>query len=368
MEGCYYFGKCGGCSAQHIPYKQQLDNKKKVLEGITNTKVEVFSSCPYSYRNRMDLIFHQGGLGFREKGKWWKVIDLKNCAIANEKLNQLMQEVLDFFQDPDYFDLKRQTGTLRYAVIRTPTKTSSISFVLNANSTKIAEAVEKIKEFAQQTSAENILVTYVPKKTDMSTSLDYFVVKGTDHLKETFLEKEFEFHAQGFFQNNTSMAGEMQKYINKILKQYDTKKSYLLDLYGGVGTFGIINSDLFSKVTIVEFSKEAIDSAKVNIKNNNITNAEALVLDAKQIKKLQIEPDFIITDPPRSGMHNNTIEYINAIKPKLIIYISCNPQQLKKELPRFKDYTINSAAIFDLFPQTPHSEAIVELKLNNPST
>ena len=368
MEGCYYFGKCGGCSAQHIPYKQQLDNKKKVLESITNTKVEVFSSCPYSYRNRMDLIFHQKGLGFREKGKWWKVIDLKNCAISNERLNLLMQEVLEHFQDPDYFDLRKQTGAFRYAVIRTPSKSSSISFVLNADSSKIGAAITKITEFSKITTAENILVTYVPHKTDMSTSSDYFVVKGSDKLKETFLEKDFEFHAQGFFQNNTSMAEEMQKYVNKILKQYDTKKSYLLDLYGGVGTFGIINSELFSKVTIIEFSKEAIDSAKRNIENNNIKNTEALVLDAKQIKKLQIEPDFIITDPPRAGMHQRTIEYINAIKPKLIIYISCNPQQLKKELPKFKNYSINSAATFDLFPQTPHSEAIVELKLNNLST
>jgi len=137
----------------------------------------------------------------------------------------------------------------------------------------------------------------------------------------------------------------------------------LLDLYGGVGTFGIINSDLFKTVKTVESFEGCVDAAKANIELNGVKNTEAILLDAMHLKKLDLQsPLFVITDPPRSGMHQKTIEQLIVLKPKLIIYISCSIQQLEKELPKFlKHYKLKSAAIFDLFPQTNHMETVVEL-------
>lgn len=366
---CPYFGKCGGCSSQHIEYEQQLENKKIVVArntGVNIHTIKVFSDTPYNYRNRMDFIFHQRGLGLREKGNWRSVVDIEKCVISNDKLNQLLKEVRDYFKGVEAFDVQRKTGTYRYAVIRTPSNSSSISFVLNEDSNKTAEAIEKIKNYAKASSADSILVTYVPKDTDSSISEEFFVVKGSDMINEEFLDKTFEYSVQGFFQNNTVMAEKMHEYVNGLIRAHGidyTQHLELLDLYAGVGTFGINNSHLFKKVYIVEGDKHCIDSAKVNIEKNHIKNAEAFLVDAASLKKLQLPQGlFVITDPPRSGMHPKTIEELNRLRPKHIIYVSCNVEQLGKDLKKFSKYTLKSVAMFDLFPQTPHIEAIVELE------
>lgn len=372
MQSCPYFGKCGGCSSQHLTYEQQVENKRKVVArctGMNFDDVKVFSDEPFNYRNRMDFIFHSRGLGLREKGNWKSIIDVNECMISNSKLNILLQEVREHFKDADAFDLETKTGTYKYAVIRTPSNSSSISFVLNEDSSRTAQAIEKVRDFAKITSADSIIVTYVSKSTDNSISENFFVVKGSDMINEEFLGREFEYSVQGFFQNNTAMARKMHSYVNELVRSHDEpglKRIPLLDLYAGVGTFGINNASYFSKVYIVESDKHCIDSAQVNIKKNDINNAQAILLDAASLKKLRLEPPlFVITDPPRSGMNHKTYEELSRIKPQNMIYISCNPEELAKDLRKFSKYKIKSAALFDLFPQTPHIEVVVELERVN---
>jgi len=367
---CEYFGQCGGCSSQHIAYDMQLEAKRKQLAHSINVDINdilVFSDKEYYYRNRMDLMFTPRGVGLRKKGDWKNFVDIEKCVIANERLNILIKEIREHFRGVDSFDVRKNIGTYRYAVIRTPGNTSSISFVLNEDSTKTGEAIDKIKNYAKVSSSENIIITYVPKQTDMSISEEFFVVKGSDMLIENYLDKEFTYSVQGFFQNNTIMAEKMHEYVNKLCYKHEniTKNLTLLDLYAGVGTFGINNCKFFKKLFIVESDKHCISAARINIAKNKIENADILELDAMQLKKVDL-PDndlFVITDPPRSGMHPKTIDQLNKLKPKIIIYISCNVEQLGKDLPKFKDYELKSIAMFDLFPHTPHVEAIAELVL-----
>ena len=360
---CPYFGECGGCTFQHIPYDAQLENKRKELAShIEFQDIKVFSGAAYHYRNRMDFVFHPGGLGLRKKGKWHQIKDIPECVISDERLNNLLKEVRSFFQKPDSFDLKKHNGTLKYAVIRTPSEDSSVSFVLNEESSSREVVEQKIGEFAAKTTANNIIITFVPPKTDASVSEEFIRVKGSDMLKESYLGREFLYSVQGFFQNNHAMAEQMQEYCHDLFNKYQTKNAHLLDLYGGVGTFGIINASLFKTVTIVESVPGCIDAAKQNIQKNNTTNASALLLNAKTLKKLELRsPLFVLTDPPRSGMHPKTIEELGRLRPEVIIYVSCNVQQLGRDVKKFSDYDIKSAALFDLFPQTPHSEAVIEL-------
>jgi 23S rRNA (uracil-5-)-methyltransferase RumA len=402
---CKYFGRCGGCSAQHIDYSIQLENKKKLLlkavlakvnaeqlrinhtepvdsrekalsgqydddakeneRHAISEKIKIFSGKEYNYRNRMDLIFTPSGIGLRKKDKWDRIIDIERCEIAVEKINELIKEIRDFFKSPDFFDIKSHHGTFMFAIIRATRLDSSISFVLNDKSQRLTEATEQISKFAENTDANNVVVSYIPPNAGRAVSEEYYTIKGTDNLRETYLGREFSFSLQGFFQNNSEMAEKMHEYVNEMLKSYgeeNTKKTHLLDLYGGVGTFGINNAGLFKDVIIVENFAGSIESAKHNIEKNNIDNAKAIVLDAKNLKRLNLSnPLFVINDPPRSGMDPKTIEELNNLKPKVIIYISCNVIQLAKDLPKFKGYKVKSAALFDLFPQTPHSEAIVEL-------
>lgn len=370
---CPYFSKCGGCTSMHIPYEEQLIEKKKILARQLMVKeefIKVFSDSFEGYRNRMDYVFHKSGLGFRKKNDWKTIVDINNCAIANSEINKLTKEIKDFFfkdkkeqEEFDSFDIHKKTGTFKYAVIRTPENNSSISFVLNKESSRVNEAIEKIKLFAKITTATNILVTYVHSNQDVSNSNDFIVIKGEEFLEQVYLGKKFKFSIQGFFQNNTVMAKKMLEQVKKIISSYDDKnKIQLLDLYGGVGTFGIVNSDEFQKTTIVELAEDSILAAKKNIKLNNLENVEAIVLDAKLLRKVKLDsPLFVITDPPRAGMDSKTIRQLNSLKPEVIIYISCNPNQLSKDIPKLFDYELKSASLFDLFPQTPHMEAVVEL-------
>lgn len=362
---------------QHIPYDVQLENKRKRAQQVTGFEnVEVFSDDEWFYRNRMDMVFTEKGIGFRQKGSWRWRIDVEACCISNPRLNELIAEVREAFSDADDFDPKEQTGTFRYAVIRTPQNDSSISFVLNKDSSKCGEAIEKIEAFTLKTTANNVLVTYMPAKTDMSYGEEFIVIKGSDMLEESLMGKQFHYSAQGFFQNNHTMAEQMHDYIHQLLaKHIDADKeknqwgTHLLDLYGGVGTFGIINAILFKTVKTVESFEGCTVAARANIERNKTDNVEAICMDAEQLKKLTLSsPLYVVTDPPRGGMHPKTIEQLIKLKPKLIVYISCNIKQLEKDLPKFlKHYQLKSVAIFDLFPQTNHMETVVELTANGVS-
>lgn len=362
---CPYFGNCGGCSLQETEISEQVLRKKNILANAINfNEIRIFSGNGYYYRNRMDFIFSSKGLGLRKKRNWNSIIDVGKCCISNERINLLLKEIRGFFKNCDYFDIEKNTGTFKFAVLRAPECGSSVSFVLNSGSERIGDAVEKIQEFAKSATAENIAVTYVQKESGESVSEDYFMVKGSEMLREKLLGKEFLFPIQGFFQNNTQMAKKMHEYANSLLLAHNTKNAHLLDLYGGVGTFGITNAGLFKSVWIIDNYKKSIEAASLNIKLNGITNARAMAINSNQLKKIELaSPLIAIADPPRTGMDLKTIEELKKLMPGAILYVSCNARQMSRDLAKFRQYKIKSAALFDFFPQTPHIESMVELVL-----
>ncbi|MEO0086629.1 MAG: 23S rRNA (uracil(1939)-C(5))-methyltransferase RlmD [candidate division WOR-3 bacterium] len=359
---CPYFNKCGGCDFQDLSYEEQLKRKIDLVKKYLNTEInEVFPSQPFNYRNRMDFAFFKNGIGLREKGKWYKFVDIEYCLIAKEKINTLLKEVREFFHDVDSFDIKKHIGTFRYAVIRS-VLTSTISIILNQKSEKKEEAVNLIKNFAFVTSADNLLVCEIPPNTDVSVSEHYYVIKGTDLLYTKVKEKEFYFHSQGFFQVNDELTEKLHHYVSKILENYPTNDGYLLDFYGGVGVFGIINNEKFKQVTVLDNHSLSINLVKRNCELNHIKNVLPLLLEDKNLKDIRFpKPLFVIADPPRAGIHPKALKYLNKIKPELIIYISCNPLQLARDLKKLTNYQIKSLALFDFFPQTKNIELVCEL-------
>jgi len=361
---------CGGCATQHLTYETQLQNKKdrliQQLDGYSD--IQVFSDDEWSYRNRMDMVFTSGGIGFKEKGKWWRTLPVMECAISNPRLNELITEINEFFgPDFDYFNVKTHEGTYKYATIRTPQNDSSVSIVLNKQSERYDEAVKKVKEYAKVSTANNVLITNMKAKSSQSFGTDFEVLKGSDMLEETLMGKTLKYSCQGFFQNNSVMAEKMHEYVHNLLRGYE-KGEYaeLLDLYGGVGAFGIVNADLFHKTTSIEDFEACTMAAIENIKRNNLRKMDAICMDAKRLKQVKLPEKelYVVTDPPRSGMHQETIIQLRKLRPKVIIYISCNVDQLGKDIPKFNEYTIKSAVLFDLFPQTNHMESVVELIRN----
>ncbi len=334
----------------------------KIAEAIDVADIQVFSGREYFYRHRMDMVFHSGGLGFKEKGTWYNVVDVERCVISNEKLNELISEVRTFLSDIDVFLIRKKIGTFRHAVIRTPPTDSSVSIVLNQESPGLNKAEEKIQEFAKITSAYNVLMTYVPPNRGVSVSEEFSVVKGRETIREEYIGKKFWYPIQGFFQNNHDVAEKLHIYCNGLLRGYKTQDTHLLDLYGGVGTFALINAGLFKDVTIIENSEKAIDTAYRNIEENQAKNVIPILLDIKYMKEIELEkPLFVVVDPPRSGIHPKAVKRLNELRPEAIIYVSCNVNQLRNDLGKLVGYKIKSTALFDLFPQTPHIETVAEL-------
>jgi 23S rRNA (uracil-5-)-methyltransferase RumA len=352
---CKYFGICGGCDTQHIEYSVQLQNKVKniaALLKVKNEDIKVFQDKEFEYRNRMDFLFSQYCIGLRGKNK--KVIGIEMCPISSLAVNKLLDDVRRFFLD---INISR---AIKYAVVRA-SKTSSIGFIINEDSKQRDQAFELIKEFSLRTKADNVVVGYVPHLSEESTSLKFKIIKGKDVIEEELLGKKFLYHSQAFFQNNSKVAEKMIGYVKELLSG---KNGHLVDLYGGVGTFGLCNE--FDKITIIEEHPLSVECARKNILINNVKSAEAIVLDAKKIDKIKVlRPLHVITDPPRTGMDLVAIKRLTDLKPETIIYVSCNPTQFRKEFLKFAKagYSIKSVAMFDMFPQTNHTEMVVEMKI-----
>lgn len=365
---CPYFGTCGGCAQQNVAYDTQVEQKKKrvtnyfLARGIALPNVSAHFDTAYNYRNRMDFVFTKDGLGLREKGEWKKLLHVAQCPISNAKLNSLLKEVNEWFTavKPDVFDVKSTTGTFRYAVIRAPEHTddSAITFILNRDS-PILEAQKKlVLEFAKTTSAKNVLIGTVISKTDMSIADDAAPIKGNAFVTEKLLGKTMTYHSQAFFQNNTIMAEKMIEHVKKEIGRGKT----LIDLYGGAGTFGVTLADNFEKTIIIDNVAGNIEQARANIANNKV-HAEARCADANVLSEYSGELTLLV-DPPRAGLHPKVISAIKQLRPKTLVYISCNPEQLAKEATLL-GYEVKTLGVFDLFPQTEHVEAIATLAPKN---
>jgi len=360
---CPYFGVCGGCTSQDTDYDLQIKQKQDQLqEAIRFEDVIIFSGIEYHYRSRMDFVFHSEGLGLRQRGFFYKFVGIEHCAISNERLNELLKETRDFFKDVFYFDVKRRFGAFCYAVIRTPPGDSSVSIVLNKKDKKLERAIQRVQEFSEITSAENVLATLIPHNRNVSVSDEFQVPKGKDTLTEKYLGHSFQYPIQGFFQVNHTMAEQVHRHCKSLLSQHETENVNLVDLYGGVGTFGIINAGYFKEVTIIENYPPALKAAAANISQSKVENVKLVELNAKNLIDLELSKPFVlILDPPRSGIHPKTIKRIYDLEPEALLYVSCNPKHLANDLKELDKYEIKSAALFDMFPQTPHMEAVVEL-------
>lgn len=355
-----YFGPCGGCSLQDVDYELQLRAKRDRLAQVVGAEVEAVGSEPYGYRNRMDFVFRPDGLGIREKGVWWSVLDIASCAIAEPRINALLAEAREGFRGPDVFDLRKKTGTFRYAVIRSTRTESSVSIVLNRESPALDAAMERVRAFAERTTATHVLATRVQFNRDVSISDDYTVVKGRDQMLEILLDRRFHFPIQGFFQVNRAQAERLHRWVRQRLPGGEV----LLDLFSGVGPFGILNADRYREVVMVEGVAGCVESAARNAAANGASNARAVLLDARKLATLSLgHPLHLVVDPPRGGMHPKALDQILRLEPEVIVYVSCNLRHLKTDLERLTArYRIARAAMFDLFPQTPHQESVVVLE------
>ncbi|HDT14788.1 MAG TPA: 23S rRNA (uracil(1939)-C(5))-methyltransferase RlmD [Firmicutes bacterium] len=375
---CAVFGKCGGCFYQDKGYDAQLAIKKNTVKEEFAGKnlrepgeLSVFFKNEFNYRNRMDFVFSGDGPGLRQRGMFSRIVPLQECPIASEGVNRILKDLILWFgenrDELDVFSVTENTGTLRYAVIRSCVFGGdwTVTFILNKDSENIEAHKKIIERFAEKNPSGSVLAGYVKNNTDVSVTEEYEIIRGKETLKERLGPYAFEFHSQGFFQNNPAVAMDMIQYVKEsVAGGYDV----IVDLFGGVGTFGIHLADKAKETVIIDSSGPGIKCAKRNIIENKIENAEAYELNAKELsffeEKLKDKKCFFVLDPPRAGLHRKTVKFIKRVRPERMVYVSCNPRQLASDISVLKDvYDYSDPVIFDMFPQTKHIENISVLTL-----
>lgn len=308
------------------------------------------------YRARMDFVFFPGGLGLREPGSHDRFVDTPASELAVPRINELLARVRERFLDLDPFDARAKRGTLRYCVIRS-LKTASVSFVVDPRGERLAEVGAAIEAFARESDCENVLVTRVPSETDVSTSDDYDVVKGSDLLEAELGGARLFVHVQGFFQNDVEVAQRIHAFARECLPTGGT----LVDLYGGVGAFACSLGSNFERALVIEEHEGSARLAKRNLERNGI-RGEAIAGDARILPRFASERVSVVTDPPRAGMSERAIMALARSRPERVLYVSCNPFVLPRDLAYLNGYSVERACAFDLFPGTDHFELVVCLR------
>lgn len=378
---CDHFGICGGCTSQNLTYEKQLELLSEEFKALfeeanlplNNYKGIVGSKEQWEYRNKMEFTFgdfEKGGeltLGMHMKGKSFGIITVDKCLIVDEDFRTVIKATVDYFkaQDLPYYRVMKREGYLRHLVIRKAINTGELMINL-VTTTQIefdlSEYVEILKNQEYKGDLVSILHTENNSFSDAVIPEKVNLLFGKDHITENLLGLKFKISPFSFFQTNTKGAESLYSIVRDYIGE--SKNKVVFDLYCGTGTIGQIAAANANKVVGIELIEEAVEAAKENAKLNNLNNCEFLAGDvAEIIKNVKDKPDTIILDPPRSGVHPKALEYVIKFNAKEIIYVSCNPKTLVDNLNVLmaSGYKIVESCVKDMFPNTPHAEAVVKL-------
>ena len=313
---CKYYDKCGGCSFLHTTYKNERNIKHKYLEKLFGMNVEYLdTNQELNYRNKVTLHVKNGILGLYNENTH-EICEINNCLLLDPMINLKISEI-------KRFDL------------------SNISqIMIRLINNKIMISVTSIKD---DINIKNI-------KCD-SLYINGKLVKGEEYLIDEVNGFKFSIYPESFYQvNKNGMIGIYNK-----AKHYLANNNSLLDLYCGTGTIGIWMNDKFKKITGIEINKSSIKNANINLELNNLKNLKFICRDAKDTND---KFDSIIVDPPRNGLSSHVIDYLNYSNAKEIVYISCNPNTLKRDIDALNKYDLRFISCADMFPRTKHIECI----------
>ena len=383
---CDTYKRCGGCNLRHIKYKDTLKLKRNIVQNLVNktlkTKIEVKDTIgmenPYNYRNKA-----QYPIGVNKDGKaiigvfanrTHEVIEFDNCFIQNKESQEIAKFICDFVNQKNIsvYNEKIGKGILRHIVIKIGLKTDKIMCILVINGKNFKEEKELVDDLVSKfPKIKTIIKNINTKNTNVILGNENVNLYGDGYICDKLGDYTFKISPLSFYQINPV---QTEKLYNLAIEGASlTGKEIVFDLYCGIGTIGIYMAKHAKKVYGIEIVEQAIEDAKENCKINNIENAEYYAGDTQKlltdlINNKDIKPDVIVVDPPRKGLDNVTIENIINIKPKKVIYISCNPATLTRDLSKLEEtYDIKSIQPVDMFPFTSHVENVALLVKSNES-
>lgn len=377
---CEVFGKCGGCSALNIEYNYTLNVKKQMLLNLLNKQkvkypyVEnvIGMGMPYYYRNKCIYPVRQDKndktvMGFYSKLSH-RIVENDCCYIQNRVIDMIAKETFEILINLGFTGYNEEdlTGDIRNIVVKRGLFTGEIliTIVLNNstlfNDVRFNEYINKINLVSE--NIKSVVLNLNTSNTNEILGKEQKVLYGNGYITDYIGKYKYYISSKSFFQVNTLQAEMLYDILKEKLNL--TGDEILFDLYSGVGTIGIYLSESVSKIYGIEIEETAVKMANMNIKENNICNAEYTVGSVEdkivEFSNRNIKPDVIVVDPPRKGLDQKSIEYIKEFKPKKIGYVSCNPATLARDLKYFEeDYDIVSLTPVDMFPFTAHVETVV---------
>ena len=370
---CPVVNKCGGCQLLHQSYEQQLKDKQKSVEGLLNKfcKVDkiIGMDNPYHYRNKVHAVFDHDRKGNPISGVYepgsHRVIPVESCLIENKKADEIIGSIrglLKSFKIKTY-DEDTGYGLLRHVLVRVGYTSGEIMVVLVLGSPILPSKSNFVKALRKlHPEITTIIINVNNKKTSMVLGDKEQVIYGKGYIEDTLCGKVFRISPKSFYQVNPV---QTEILYNKAIEYAEfTGNETIIDAYCGTGTIGIIASEHVKKVIGVELNKDAVRDAVINAKRNNASNIDFYNKDAgefiSQIAEQNQTVDFVFMDPPRVGSDEKFLTSLCSLKPKKVVYISCNPVTLERDLTFLtkKGYKVQKAVPVDMFPGTVHVECV----------
>jgi len=402
---CPHFGICGGCTYRNLSYEDQLQLKasqvKKLLDEVYINQEEpvdyVFEGIKSSpketgYRNKMEFSFGDEvkdgplSLGLHKRGSFYDIISVRECQIIDADYRLILNTTLDFFTEAKtaYYHRMKQTGYLRHLLVRKGHKTGEILIAIvtsseNASSENKVENKDLLSNYVNQLlkletegikgktlegKIVGILHTTNDSVADVVKADQNELLYGQDYFYEECMGLTFKISQFSFFQTNSLGAEVLYDTARSYIGNIDKKDPVLFDLYSGTGTIAQMMAPVAKKVIGVEIVEEAVEAAKVNTELNGLHNCEFIAGDVlKVIDDIKEKPDLIILDPPRDGIHPKALTKIIDYNVDRIVYISCKPTSLARDLDTFleRGYRLEKACCVDMFPSTANVETVALL-------
>lgn len=334
---CKYYNICGGCNISHLKEEEQESFKDSKINELLNRNlnIECLDKIEYSkfynYRNKIVLHIKEDKLGLY-KNKSNELIEIDECLLVDDKINNVIKILKKII---------KKEKNLKKATIKLGNITNEVMLILEG----------KIKDYSELLNKVDVLI------------INDKVVSKKDYIISIIGNKKYKISKNSFFQVNQIITEKIYNEIRSNIEKINPEN--VLDLYCGTGTIGIYIADLVKNVIGIEVIKDAVLDANFNKELNNINNISFILGKVEdKIKDIKDNIDLIIVDPPRSGLDKKVIPVINKLKAKNIIYVSCNPITLVRDLKLLKDnYNIEYIKPYDMFPNTYHVECVCVLKL-----
>lgn len=403
---CSHFGVCGGCQWQMLPYDKQLFYKHRQVEETLKRigKISLPALQPIIgaaetiyYRNKIEYTFgnrrfllkeelndplisgEQNVAGFHAKGFFDKIVDIETCYLQAEPTNTVRLAVKEFAirQGWSFYDIRNHTGFLRTMQVRLCTTGElMVNIVVGENDeAKIKWLLDHVLKnipfpsVPARAGITTLLYTINTKWNDSLHDLEPVIYHGKGYVIERLGDFQFKIGPKSFFQTNTRQAEQLYRVTRDFAELSGNETVY--DLYCGTGSIGIFVSKKAKKIVGVEMVAAAIEDARQNAALNKLTDAEFITGDVIDICNNDFfsthgQPDVIITDPPRAGMHEKLVKKILDIAAPVVVYVSCNPATQARDLNILDEkYKVTKIQPVDMFPHTHHIENVVQLKLKN---